>query len=543
MATAEEQQREREEAKQQLENLLNTSRPKNLGEGVSGGLSNIVAGAVGAAGVAVLLPTIGLATGLRGGGIIGGALGVAVGAVAGAVGAAALAVGGAVSGVVQIGRGIAAVPQSIIAPREGKWWNEKLGKWVLTDMEEERKKLLNIPEDDSDILNKVQSELDASAELGNSKEVADMYYYDCLEVPSNAEPSLIKRRYYVLARQYHPDKVGADDKEAAEKFKEIAEAYQVLSDPELRKKYDTDGRAGLSPDKTSTVGSGMQGIDPALLFAFLFGSDKFHDYVGRLSTATSASVGDSPKISVKDAHKLQERRVARMAIFLLQKITPWVEVSKVNADPAIVADIESTWTNEAIELTKASFGYQMVTTIGKAYNLVAVVYKGSADSGQGLPSLSKWAAKNKASMDSKNAKSKNTFDAMKAGMDMMKIRAEFEQKMQQATTDDEKNAITKEMQDATVGVLIRILWTTTVVDITTALHEATQMVFFDRSVDKETRKLRADAVEKLGSIWMNVPDTDGNQSKDSKQLYEEAAFAAMVETMKRKDDASHDANA
>lgn len=66
----------------------------------------------------------------------------------------------------------------------------------------------------------------------------------------------------------------------------MAEAYQVLSDPELRKQYDKEGRKGLSADKTE-VAQDVPKIDAAILFAFLFGSDKFHDYVGRLATATA----------------------------------------------------------------------------------------------------------------------------------------------------------------------------------------------------------------------------------------------------------------
>jgi DnaJ domain len=279
--TPEELKRERDEAKEQWDQIMSTSRPKNLGEGVSTGVSNVIAGAVGAAGVAVLLPTLGLVTGARGGGIVGGAVGLAIGGAAGIIGAAALAVGGAVSGGVQIGRGIAAVPQSIAAPRQGKWWNENLGKWVSTKMDDEKKSLDGVPDDDSDILRPLQDDVDASVSFCPESNVADMYYYECLDVPASAEPALLKRRYYMLARQYHPDKVGTDDLEAAEKFKEVAEAYQVLSDPELRKKYDKEGRAGLSADKTSTVDGGFNGIDPALLFAFLFGSDKFHNYVGR----------------------------------------------------------------------------------------------------------------------------------------------------------------------------------------------------------------------------------------------------------------------
>ena len=72
----EELQKEQEEAKKQVEALLNASKPKNLREGVGHGVSNILAGAVGGAGVAVLAPTMGLAVGLQGGGIIGGVVGV-----------------------------------------------------------------------------------------------------------------------------------------------------------------------------------------------------------------------------------------------------------------------------------------------------------------------------------------------------------------------------------------------------------------------------------------------------------------------------------
>lgn len=82
------------EAKQQVESILDASRPKNVVQGVTSGIGNILMGAVGSVGCAVLLPTTGLISGLKGGGIIGGILGVTGGAVAGALGAVALVVGG-----------------------------------------------------------------------------------------------------------------------------------------------------------------------------------------------------------------------------------------------------------------------------------------------------------------------------------------------------------------------------------------------------------------------------------------------------------------
>jgi hypothetical protein len=64
--------------------------------------------------------------------------------------------------------------------------------------------------------------------------------------------------------------------------------------------------------------------NPAILFAFLFRSDKFNDYIGRLAVATSASIGDSPKISLADARELQKRRILRLALKLASKLEPWV---------------------------------------------------------------------------------------------------------------------------------------------------------------------------------------------------------------------------
>ena len=69
------------------------------------------------------------------------------------------------------------------------------------------------------------------------------------------------------------------------------------------------------------------------------------------------------------------------------------------------------------------------------------------------------------------------------------------------------------------------------------------MVFFDQSVDKETRKRRAHGVKNLGQIFQATPEPPASEGKKSaRAMFEEAALAATIETMKRKDEASHEAS-
>ena len=69
-------------------------------------------------------------------------------------------------------------------------------------------------------------------------------YYEVLGVEKNASADEIKKAYRKKAIQYHPDR-NPGDKDAEEKFKEAAEAYDVLSNPDKRARYDQFGHAGL----------------------------------------------------------------------------------------------------------------------------------------------------------------------------------------------------------------------------------------------------------------------------------------------------------
>lgn len=160
---------------------------------------------------------------------------------------------------------------------------------------------------------------------------------------------------------------------------------QVLSDPELRAKYDVEGKEGLSPDRTDVADGPVQ-ADPAILFAFLFGSDKFNDYLGRLAMATSALVADSSKIGQREARIVQQRRVTRLAIKLAERLQIWVTEDFDGA--------KAIWESAAEDLSKASYGAELIHLIGKVYSLSAHQFLGATDSGVGMPSIASWAKVN-----------------------------------------------------------------------------------------------------------------------------------------------------
>ena len=108
-------------------------------------------------------------------------------------------------------------------------------------------------------------------------------YYEVLEVPKTATADEIKKAYRKKAIQYHPDK-NPGDKEAEEKFKEAAEAYSVLSDPDKRAKYDQFGFDGLNGASgfggSGFGGAGMSMDDIFSMFGDIFGGGGFGSSFG-----------------------------------------------------------------------------------------------------------------------------------------------------------------------------------------------------------------------------------------------------------------------
>ncbi len=111
-------------------------------------------------------------------------------------------------------------------------------------------------------------------------------FYEVLGIAREASADDVKKAYRQLALKFHPDR-NPGDEEAPKKFKEAAEAYEVLSDPEKRQRYDRYGHAGLNGSafhdfrSTDDIMSAFSDIFGGGLFGDLFGNRRRGPAAGR----------------------------------------------------------------------------------------------------------------------------------------------------------------------------------------------------------------------------------------------------------------------
>ena len=115
-------------------------------------------------------------------------------------------------------------------------------------------------------------------------------YYEVLGVSKGSSDDEIKKAYRTAAKKYHPD-LHPGDKEAEQKFKEVNEAYEVLSDSEKRARYDQFGHAGVDPNFNAGGGSPFgQDVDLGDIFNSFFGG--FGGFGGRRSNPNAPRRGN-----------------------------------------------------------------------------------------------------------------------------------------------------------------------------------------------------------------------------------------------------------
>jgi len=517
-----------QQAVQDMGNFWAQTRPKDATDGVVRGLSTATASIGGGLATLVASPVLGAKS--------GGPLGFVKGIGVGVVGGLGMATVGTACGVAQMGRGIAQAPHAFKARKEEKVWDQELGQWVDIDLCSLERSVGADNSDDED----GSSAQDRSGGGKAAKQVCDTEFYDLLEVQPDASASDIKKAYYKQARHCHPDK-NPGDEAATAKFQKLSMVYQVLSDPELRKKYDKEGSAGVQ-EKAMTM-------DPKTFFSLLFGSERFLPWTGELHIAMhldhfakaveKEEDGDEDSL-LRDSEsagralkRRQLRREVECACHLRQKLARRVYKRDETG-------FEEQMRLEAHDLAGAQFGPELLVALGEMYQLRSEIYL--ANELVGRFSFSKRMASAKHThlqMKHRLAFYKNAAGSLMYAKSVYKAAssAATVESTEGENNEEEQAKIVEAAMDDALPTFLHTAWSYVVRDIDTTSKEVARKLLQDKSVPWQIRIRRAQALRHLGQIFVEeglkaeqaASGSMEGRKAEAKAVLQEAFLGAMRE--------------
>ncbi|EPS96349.1 hypothetical protein FOMPIDRAFT_1130634 [Fomitopsis schrenkii] len=370
--------------------------------------------------------------------------------------------------------------------------------------------------------------------IGTQEKPLETGYYDLLGVPVDASTEDIKKSYRRLAIKFHPDK-NRDDPHAEERFKEIAIAYQTLSDPELRRKYNEFGSKDSAPE------GGF--VDPEEVFGTIFGGDRFVPIIGHISLAKDmkAALQEaeeteedadgkpiqrdakgreilSPEEKARREEKarktaaekaaVRQERVAKLVETLERKLGIFTESAQGPNDPQVTESYRTICQLEAEDLKRESYGAELLQAIGFVYVSKAKQYLATNQSFLGVGG---WLH----NVQGKYHVFSETVSTLRAAMDLKSVFEQIQAAEKAGNLSPEERQRLEE-QAAEKG--LQALFKGTKLEIESVLRETCDRVLEDPAVPRSKAQLRAIALQILGEAYMTVRKDQDEAKEDSEYV-------------------------
>ncbi|KAJ2775544.1 DnaJ-like protein [Coemansia nantahalensis] len=361
---------------------------------------------------------------------------------------------------------------------------------------------------------------------GTDENPLETEYYEWLEAAPAATQAELKKKYYLLALKFHPDK--NPSAEAEERFKQISEAYSVLGDPDLRRRYNERG------SEKDQSGDAMP--DPGFFFMQLFGGERFANMVGELtiiqeltqiaedaqedeeqSAADGKAIQDAATAeSEKEARKAEKRRkreehaqkrleaearskeqVHKISESLKDKLAIYVENTDGDAKEALqawAAQIKA----EAEDLKIESLGVELLHTIGGAYSFSAKKYFERQELFGSFRNAYH-------SVRETGRVMSDAYSMFKDAMDLQRTYAELAEAEKKSLSPEEK----QRLEESATRKGLEVLWKSGRLEIESKTNQACSALLNDRAASKSVLKRRAVALREMGRIYSETqPDPD-----------------------------------
>lgn len=325
--------------------------------------------------------------------------------------------------------------------------------------------------------------------------VKDTSYYDALGVQPTATQAEIKKAYYLAAMKYHPDKNLENKEEAEKKFKVIGEAYQVLKDDSLRKRYDEFGLDGVAPE------GGF--MDAKMFFRQMFGGEAFADIIGEstLAYVLEESMKEAHNPHANESKEEQERRNAefRAEMEKQKKERILVLTEKLKKKLALIveglykpAEYREYIHKEANNLKNESFGPEILRSVGYVYANKAKQHLGKT-SLFGLPKF----------YHSVKEKSHIVHEVFSTFSMATKMHAENKKRLDaQAAGNTAVPPLTPEEELEQVKAL---MWKISSLDVEACLREVCENVLDkDQAATPQVRSKRAEGLLIIGDVYKSI---------------------------------------